>query len=647
MPSKTFYITTAIDYPNSNPHIGHAYEKIVTDVLARWKRLNSLDVFFLTGTDENGQKLQEAAEARGLQPQQFVDNMAVVFKQFASKLNLSNDGFVRTTDSHHKEVASSIFQKVLDKKEIYKGTYEGWHCIPCETYYTEKDLVDGKCPKCGRAVKVLKEEAYFFKLGKYQKKILAYIKKNPKFIYPESRRNEILQRLENDELRDLCVSRSGIKWGIPLPNNPNHVIYVWFDALINYISGLGPDLDKYWPANVHVIGKDILWFHTVIWPGMLFAAGIKPPKQVYVHGFINDKNGEKMSKSKGNVVDPISIVDRYGSDVLKYYFLRSIGAGQDGNFSEEDLVERYNTELANELGNLISRTSTMVEKFFSGRVPKAKPEELFNCKEVLILLNGYMDNFEYNKALEEIFRHIKSLNKYVNEKEPWKVTSKKELAKIMYTLVDGTRLVNILLQAFIPETSAKIRAQYNLPLEDAKSFKWKKLVGGTVISKGEILFPKKEVVAKPVFLLNLKVGEILSVNPHPNADKLYLLRVNIGHEIRLVAGVKQWFKPEELLGKKIIVVSNLKPAKLRGEMSEGMLLAAEHSGKLALLTCDDAPGASVGLDGYENNTTTIEYDAFLTVKLEVKSHKVFFSGKELKTEKHSVSVKIEDGAQIR
>jgi methionyl-tRNA synthetase len=647
MPDKTFYITTAIDYPNSNPHIGHAYEKIVADVLARWKRLNEFDVFFLTGTDENGQKLQEAAEAQHLKPQEFVDKMAGVFKKFAKHLNISNDHFVRTTDESHKKIASEIFKKVFDKGEIYKGTYEGWHCIPCETYYPEKDLVEGKCPKCGRSVKVLKEEAYFFKLSKYKIRILKYIKKNKKFIYPESRMNEIVQRLESEDLRDLCVSRSGIKWGIPLPNDPNHVIYVWFDALINYYSGLGDKVDTYWPADVHVIGKDILWFHTVIWPGMLFAADIKPPKQVYVHGFINDKNGEKMSKSKGNAVDPTEIIDRYGADVLKYYFLRSISAGQDGNFSEEDLVERYNTELANEWGNLVSRSAVLVEKFFEGKVPKAKPDILFNCKTIIKTLNLQMDKFEYNQALEEIWRNIKSINKYINEKEPWKIESKKQLSKVIYTIIDGIRLMNILLQAFLPETAEKVRKCYNLNKEGIDSFKWGLLAPETVITKGDILFPKREFSAKPVFKLNLKVGQIKEVKPHPNADKLYLMKVDIGKEIQLVAGIRQWYKPEELLHRKIVVVSNLKPAKLRGEMSEGMLLAAESGGKLALLACDDLPGTPIGLEGHDNNPVQIEYEDFLSVKLEVRGKRVYYDSKILKTNKAEVHADITDGAQIR
>jgi len=647
MAKKTYYITTAIDYPNGKPHIGHAFEKIIADVCARWKRVNSYDVFFLTGTDENGQKLQEAAETAGLEPQAFVDQMAEKFKEFAKELEISNDFFIRTTAPYHKKKATEIFNKVLEKGDIYKGLYQGWHCVPCETYYTEKNLENSNCPKCGRPVKVIEEEAYFFKLSKYNNQLLKHIKKNKKFIFPEFRRNEILHRLENDELKDLCVSRSTIKWGIPLPNDPDHVIYVWFDALINYISGLGNKEAQFWPANVHVIGKDITWFHTVIWPCMLFAADIELPNQVYVHGFINDKNGEKMSKSKGNVVEPLEIINKYSADVLKYYFLRSTPAGQDGNFSEEDLVERYNTELANELGNLVTRSAVLVEKYFNGKVPKARPDKIFNTKKLLKELNANMEHFDFNIALENIWRTIKQINKYINEKEPWKEEDKKKLSKVVYTVVDSIRLINILLQAFMPHTSAKICKQYKFNQETIEQFIWGLLEPNTEITKGEILFPKTELNSKPVFPLNLKVGEITGAEEHPGADKLLILKVNIGNEIQLIAGIKEWYKPAELIGKKIIVVSNLKSAKLRGKQSEGMLLAAEKEGKVVLLNCDVPSGSSIEVEGFNNETKQIEFSDFLKVILEVKDKKVYYSGKQLKSNKSEVIAEIGDGAKIR
>lgn len=652
MTDKTYYVTTAIDYPNGNPHIGHAFEKIIADVLARWKRINGYDVFFLTGTDENGQKLQDAAEAKKLEPQKFVDQMVNNFVKFAKVLNISNDFFVRTTADYHKKKCVEIFQKVLDKGEIYKGTYKGWHCVPCETYYTEKDLVDGNCPKCGRSVKLLEEEAYFFKLSKYQNPLIEYIKNN-NFIYPEFRRNEILSRLENDELRDLCVSRSGIKWGITLPNDSEHVIYVWFDALINYISGLRDHEELYWPADVHVIGKDIIWFHTVIWPGMLLAADISLPKQVYAHGFVNDKNGEKMSKSKGNVVDPLTIVKRYGNDVLRYYFLRSTPAGQDCSFSEEELLERYNSELANEFGNLITRNAVLVEKYFDGKVPKAVYEELFDCSEVLGRLNEFVDKYEFNHALDEIWATIKLVNKYINEKEPWKVTDKDELAKIVYTVIDSIRLLCIILYPFIPESIEKVRKQYNLEDSEINEFKWGLTKEGIKIVKGDILFPKQEILINEKgseenkFPLNLKVGKIKEAKQHPNADKLLILKVDIGNEIQLVAGIKEYYDIDELLGKKIIVVSNLKPAKLRGEESQGMLLAADIDDKVELLTCDDSVGSIIKVTGLENNDKIIDFSEFQKVKLTVKHKKVYYCDKQLKSDKAEVIVDINDGAKIR
>ncbi len=644
--TKKYYITTAIDYPNGYPHMGHAYEKCIADALVRWKRLNGNDVFFLTGVDENSQHVKKVADDSGEDPIKFINKFSEIFIDFSKKLNATNDDFIRTSSEKHKQVAKSIFKKVFDKGEIYKGFYEGFYCGKCNTYWTEKDLVNERqCPTHGTPVQVLREEAYFFKMSKYQDELLKFIEKNPNFIYPEFRKNEILSRL-NEGLRDLCVSRSTIDWGITLPNDPEHVIYVWFDALINYISGIdypGAKYKKLWPCDVHVIGKDIIWFHTVIWPIMLMAADIPLPKQVYVHGFINDKNGEKMSKSKGNVTDPIEMINKYGPDVLRYYLLRSFPSGQDGNFNEQELVQRYNTELANELGNLVMRITALLKKSFDLKVPESKSDELFDIKDVLDKLNEYINKFEFNNALDLIWKLIKVANKYINDKEPWKISDNKELSKVVYTITDSLRLINMLLYPFLPETCEKIKQQFNFKKFEIKNFKWNKLLNNNV-EHGKPLFPKIEFKSKqkPEFPLFLKVGKVLSVEDHAGADKLYILKVFTDKEITLVAGIKQWYTKEELIGKHIIVVSNLKPAKLRGIRSEGMLLVAledEDAKNGELLTCDSKDGSVIELEGYDNRKSRVEYKDFQKIKLIVKDGKVYFDNIPLKSGKNFVYTK--------
>ncbi|MFC1728056.1 methionine--tRNA ligase [Nanoarchaeota archaeon] len=639
-----FYITTAIDYPSAAPHMGHAYEKIVTDVYARWHRLKNDDVFFLTGTDEHGQKLQSAAEKAGLEPKEFVEKQSEKFKKFCELLNISNDDFIKTSETRHEMVAVEIFKKVFAKGDIYLDEYEGLYCTECETFYLEKDLVDGKCPIHGIEAKQVKEPSYFFKLSKYQDQLLEFIKKNKNFIHPKSRYNEILSRLK-EPLKDLSVSRSTFKWGIPLPNDPEHIIYVWFDALINYLSGIEYGKDKfrkYWPADIHVIGKDIAWFHTVIWPCMLFAAGIEPPKQVYVHGFINDEHGEKMSKAKGNVIDPLEVIKKYGSDVLKYFMIRSIPSGSDGNFSEKQLVERYNTELANDLGNLISRATKIVEKFGELKNENFKQDLFFD--EQIDSADKLMGFLEHNKSLDEIWKIVNKINAYMNEKAPWKIQDEKELKEVMYNVLESIRIVNILLSAFIPKTTEKIRNQLGLTEQTFKEISFG--IGSFKIGERETLFPKIEYQEKELFPLDLRVGKVLSVEEHPAADRLYILKVDVGEERQLVAGLREHLTPEELIGKNIVVLYNLKPAKLRGYESKGMVLAAQKGDKLVVLTANDSPGSKVSVDGYETKESRIEFKDFEKVKLQVLGKKVLFDNKVLATSKVEIEADIEDGAQI-
>jgi methionyl-tRNA synthetase len=491
-----FYVTTAIDYPNTKPHLGHAYEKIIADVMARWHRLKEEDVFFLTGMDEHGQKIERASIISGKTPQEFLDEMAVFYKDLCRKLNISYDDFIRTTEERHIKVAKEIFKKVFDKGDIYKGFYEGLYCVSCEAFYTEKDAVDGKCPIHKKDLEVIKEESYFFKLGKYQKQIIEHIRSHKDFILPETRRNEILNRLEN-ELKDLSVSRVSLKWGIPLPIDQSHVIYVWFDALLNYISAIDYPNEKfkrYWPADVQNIGKDISWFHTVIWPGILIAADIELPKTIFIHGFIN-MGGEKLSKTRGIIVDPFQLADKYGADALRYFLLREIPLGEDGDFSEDALVQRINSELADSLGNLVNRVLVLVEKNFDGYVPKPNGEDLKKTAvSVSKAVENSMNEFQFHNALNDIFYLVNESNKYINEKKPWEIKSRNELCGILYNLLESLRFIAILLHPFIPETSEKIFDQLGLEKKFLFSdLEWGKLKPQTKIKRGKILFEKIKI----------------------------------------------------------------------------------------------------------------------------------------------------------
>ncbi|MFH1586298.1 MAG: methionine--tRNA ligase [Candidatus Diapherotrites archaeon] len=473
---------------------GHAYEKTVSDVQARWHKLKGEEVFFLTGTDEHGMKIQRAAEKEGKKPKEFVDEKTALFKELCKKWNISYDRFIRTTDKQHEKVCQEIFQKVLDKGDIYLGNYEGLYCTDCERFYLEKDLIGGLCPIHKKPAENVKEPSYFFKMGKYQKQLLDYFDKNPDFISPRSRRQEIINRV-NEGLLDLSVSRATFDWGIPLSNDGKHVIYCWFDALLNYISGIDygtKKFDKYWPADVHNIGKDILWFHSVIFPIMLFAAGIEPPKKVFVHGFINTETGEKMSKSLGNVIDPIALANEFGVDPVRYFLLREIPFGEDGFFSLSGLATRNNNELANELGNLLNRTIVLIEKNYKGKIPAGKTDSELQKKLDLKKIEKLLDKFELHTALGEIFVFISACNKYINDKEPWKLKGK-ELDNVLYGLADSLRIISILISPFIPNSSEEINKQLGVNTGLLKDCKFNLLKAGTKVKKGEVLFKKIEI----------------------------------------------------------------------------------------------------------------------------------------------------------
>jgi methionyl-tRNA synthetase len=649
---KKFYVTTAIDYVNSKPHLGHAYEKITTDVIARWHRLLGEEVFFLTGTDENAQKVARAAKENGRDVKEFVNEMAKKFILLCKKLNISNDDFIRTTEQRHREIARLIFQKMFNNGDIYKGEYEGMYCYGCEAFYLEKDLKDGKCPIHGKPPEVIKEETYFFRLSKYEKRMLEFLKKNKDFILPSQRRNEIINRVK-EGLKDISVSRYNVEWGIRIPFDKKHRIYVWKEALENYITALGyPDgkrFRKFWPCDYHFIGSDINWFHSVIWPCILMSLKIPLPRHVFVHGFINI-GGEKMSKSKGLVVDPIELADQYGADPLRYFLIREIPFGQDGEFSIDSLINRVNSELIDNYCNLFYRVTSFIDKNF-GEVPKpGKPGKLEKylekkTKECISKTKKLMEDLNLGEALKTILSLSGETNKYFQHKRPWeKIKSEREdVATTLYYSVNVLRIISNLLFPFIPETSERALKNLGTGLDSFKGLEKFKIKPGDKIRKGILLKKIEMKIPKeidPFSSLDLKVAKIENIADHPNADKLYILKINLGFERReIIAAIKDSYERDELLGKNIIVLSNLKPSKIRGIESKGMLLAVGEGKKIGLLTSEAKPGSDVLVEGMEKNPAkTLNIKDFMKLGLIAKGGKVYYGDKTLKSGKYEVQV---------
>lgn len=622
MTKKTYYITTPIYYPSANLHIGNTYTTVAADAIARFKRLTGYDVMFLTGTDEHGQKLQGIAEEKGVTPKEYVDEIVAGIQELWKLMDISYDKFIRTTDDYHKKAVQKLFKQLYDQGDIYKGAYEGWYCTPCESFWTGTQAVDGKCPDCGRPVEKAKEEAYFFKMSKYADRLIEYIETHPEFIQPESRKNEMLNNFLRPGLQDLCVSRTTFNWGIPVEFDPGHVIYVWVDALSNYITALGYNgedtslYEKYWPADVHLIGKDILRFHTIYWPIMLMALDLPLPKQVFGHGWLLFDGGVKMSKSKGNVVDPVILVNHFGVDAVRYYLLHEIPFGSDGIFTNEIFIKKTNSDLANDLGNLLSRTVTMIEKYFDGVIPA--PKDIADVDNELIELalevpgkvEKALENLKIPEALDHIWALIRRTNKYIDETTPWILgkdeSQKGRLGTVLYNLVESLRMTSVLISAFLPTTSRKINAQLNVEATTWDSLaSFDGTIAGTKINKGEVMFPRIDVEAKIKELdniveeqrkasqkptmeplkeeitiedfekIDMRVVKVLECEPMKKSKKLLKLKVDLGGEVRqVVSGIAMHYKPEELVGKYVVLVANLKPVTLRGELSQGMIIAA-------------------------------------------------------------------------
>lgn len=643
MNKEKFYITTPIYYPSDKLHIGHAYTTTVADSLARWYKFCGKDVRFLTGSDEHGQKIQRIANEKGVTPQHYVDEIVASFKELWKRMNIEYDDFIRTTEPRHVRAVQEVFRRIYAKGDIYKSKYKGWYCTPCESFWLENRLEDGKCPDCQRPVELVEEESYFFKISKYQDQLLHHIETHPEFIQPETRRNEMVNFIKSG-LEDLCVSRTTFDWGIPVPIDENHVIYVWFDALTNYLTAIGfPDdekqLNTWWPADLHLVGKEIMRFHTIIWPIILLALELPLPKTVFGHGWLLFDD-DKMSKSKGNVVDPNALIDEFGVDPIRYFLLREISFGQDGNFNRRALIERTNSDLANDLGNLLNRSLAMLNKYFDGVVPNPDKLQDVDCelkqfaKDTKDKVVRLIDELAINDALAALWQLIGRANKYIDETAPWALAKDaadhQRLSTVMYNLIEVQRIIALLVKSFIPETGVKIWQQLGIndALDDQllENTDWGGLQPGTRTKKGDPIFPriefKEKVEAKTAesgksqkqpqvkaisdenlisiddfAKLDLVIAQVLTAEPVKKADKLLKLTIDTGGDQRqIVAGIAQHYQPDDLIGKNIVIVANLKPAKLRGELSQGMLLAATSAdGTLEVVSVSNKikPGSRV------------------------------------------------------